>query len=917
MLTDTELDRLFAAWKTPEAGRQLIRKLRADGPVRKLQGRMDTVRTRYISKKMGRALYAESRTVELPGIVFREKDPKTTELWPQPCTVDLFISGMKSGRSRVQHTPDLFLITDSGFVVEEWREEGRLLRLAQERPHHFVKDEEGNWHYLPAEEHFKALGIDYRLRSADEHPRIFLANLWFLEDYSLESALPVPAAETSRLLALLGERKYVPHLELIHEHHFKADHVFQLLLTEDVYVDLHATRLDVVDDLVIYCDKVVAQADALLRLATSSALPDSALVLRVGSKLLYEQRPYEVVLVGTTEIIARDSNGDVMPLPMKLATELFQRQMLTVAGGAHVEKEYDLAEVLGDSKKLAAAMERRAAVLSQCATGISKRTLRRWASRVAGVTAPQDQLRALMPSQGANRTSRLPLAVLALAERAVKEHHNKPNKPSVFATYQHFVCLCSEAGETPMRQSSFYEWIKTRQNVVMREGLRKAYQQEPIPLHFDYEHPVHGVLPHEVVYVDHTIPNVFLRGMHLEDLGKPVLSIAIDGALSMARAFYLSYRPAGTESVLMLLRDYVRRNGRLPKVLVLDNGKEFHSEAVKLFCSLFSIHIRWRRRSKPRDSTMVERALGATEQEVISALEGNSIALKDPREVSSSVNPKKFIRWTLPALHGSIEHYLFEVHSKRVHPRFGMTPGEYEKRLLLECGAREHVLVRYDKTLKLLTSPHSGKATREVDRRKGVFVDGRFYWNDKLAQATQGEAVEVRCEMWCARAVYVCFRSEWIVAQARDGGRLEGRFPPELEMQRREEHRKKRNEAQKDKRAVGTARKKNLLWEPEVWDRRLREQAMEAYALYERLGMTEVLPEARNTRAHLLDVGTPRSSDLALIRAIEAEPDETGNDEQQVQQLAGRDDRVPGLNASATSGPAAPEQTTANDDDYF
>jgi len=94
------------------------------------------------------------------------------------------------------------------------------------------------------------------------------------------------------------------------------------------------------------------------------------------------------------------------------------------------------------------------------------------------------------------------------------------------------------------------------------------------------------------------------------------------------------------------------------------------------------------------------------------------------------------------------------VHPQRVHPRFGMTPNEFEQRLILELGARDHVLIRFDKKLKLLTSPHpQGKSTRDVDRRRGVFVDGMYYWNEKLAKAKVEEVAEVRCEMWCGRRI--------------------------------------------------------------------------------------------------------------------------------------------------------------------
>jgi putative transposase len=313
---------------------------------------------------------------------------------------------------------------------------------------------------------------------------------------------------------------------------------------------------------------------------------------------------------------------------------------------------------------------------------------------------------------------------------------------------------------------------------------------------------------------------------------------------------YLSYDAPSANTVLMILRDYVRRNGRLPDTIVLDNGAEFHSAALKRFCDLFRVNIRWRRRSKPRDSTLVERMLGVTETEVIAAQDGNTRCLKNPRMVSAEVHPGNFIRWTLPALHGSIEHFLFEIHPARVHPRFGVSPNDRESRLVVELGSREHVIVRYDEYFRLLTSPHSGsKPMRVVDRQRGVFVDGMHYWHECLSKAKPKEEVEVRVEMWCARVVYVCFRNDWVIAQARDGGRLDGRFRHEYEIAKRTENRERRTRAQQARRSSAGSHRKQELWIPERWDPRLREQAVEAYHLYSRLGMTEAFAGARSTRA--------------------------------------------------------------------
>jgi putative transposase len=872
VLSNTDIERQFVRFNTPESGRSLVRQARANGPVRKLQSNTDSVRTRYISRKMGRALFAESRTVELPAIVLREADQAIHELWPQPFTIDLIVEAPAGGRTRRQHTPDLLLVSEEeGFLVEEWREEKRLLRLAMERPHLFHKDDEGCWHYKPAEEYFAKAGIKYRLRSADELPRIYIANLHFLEDYSKEEAPLVPSEEVARLRALLEQQASIRHVDLIYQHGFTADHIFQMLLMRIGFVDLYEQRMDLTDDLRIFRDETIYRADHLLQAPVIAQLPANAIAIREGSKFIYDGRQMEVVLCGATEVIVRHGEGHTSSLPVPLVHDLFKQNMISAEAATNqVEVAYSLDEVVASKADLQRALARLEALNNPKSAQWSERTMRRLSKRVEGAESVQDKLQLLMSNYPSERAPRIPNEVIALADKAVLEH-NKPTKPTIASTYASLVTLCEAAGLMPMSRSTFYEWIKSRENVLAREGRRAKYQKAPIPLTFDYEHPVHGVLPHEIVYIDHTIANVFLKGQSVDDLGKPTLSIAVDGALSMTRALYLSFDPPSANTVLMILRDYVRRHGRLPRTIVLDNGAEFHSVALLKFCSQFGVHIRWRRRSKARDSSLVERSLGATEQEVIANIEGNTLALKNPRNVSPEVQPSRFIKWTLQALHGALEYYLFEHHPSRVHPRFGISPRDYESRMKLERGARSFVIVRYDTLFKLLTSPHAvGKRTRVIDRMRGVFVDGVFYWNDKLSHARKKEQAEVRREMWCARVVYVCFRGEWLIAQARDGGRLDGRFLHEYELARRTENRAKRNLAQRDRTSVRVSRDKTALMIPEIWDARLRDQAMETYYVYQRLGMTEALPEATNTRASVFDLGLPLARHSELIEAIDA-----------------------------------------------
>ena len=474
MLEHAEIEKLFQEFKTPAAGRELIRKIRAESPVRKLQGLMQHIRTRFHSKKMGRALYAESRTVELPGIFAREHDKSTLEMWPQACHLDIKVLGPSGGITRVQHIPDLFLVTESGFAMEEWREEARLLRYSVERPHHFYKDEEGRWHYRPIEEHLQKLGIEYRLRSADEHPRIYLANLAFLEDYGLETTPPVAPEVSAKMVRLLDERKSEPLLELVHTHGFKADHIFQMVLEQSVYVDLYAQRLDIAGELVVYGDKAYADAAALVRTQPVHEVPLPAARFAEGTKFLYDGKRFHVVISGASELVVRDDAGNQTVLTLDLIEKLVAKNAITVEE-QKVDREASLRSLMDcKQSELSEAMARLQAVRAGSADGVSARTIYRWKQATRGLITVQEQLLALVPGRDGNRSARLPEDVVAIAEEVVKEFHNKPNNPKVAHTYLKYVEACTDRTIVPMSQSTFYEWIRSRESIREREGNRQV-----------------------------------------------------------------------------------------------------------------------------------------------------------------------------------------------------------------------------------------------------------------------------------------------------------------------------------------------------------------------------------------------------------------------------------------------------------
>lgn len=147
MLTFAELHELFDQLGVPPAGRKLIEGARRNAPVREVKSNSSNVITRYASRKMSRMILTESRTVEYPAVVHYEHDPEILEYYAQPMKLEVWWGGPDGkATSRNLHYPDFLLVRKDGFVVEEWREEPRLERLAAKHPERFFKDESG-WRY--------------------------------------------------------------------------------------------------------------------------------------------------------------------------------------------------------------------------------------------------------------------------------------------------------------------------------------------------------------------------------------------------------------------------------------------------------------------------------------------------------------------------------------------------------------------------------------------------------------------------------------------------------------------------------------------------------------------------------------------------------------------------------------------------
>jgi putative transposase len=134
-------------------------------------------------------------------------------------------------------------------------------------------------------------------------------------------------------------------------------------------------------------------------------------------------------------------------------------------------------------------------------------------------------------------------------------------------------------------------------------------------------------LPMDLVQIDHTLMDVVVVDRDLRlSIGRPWLSLAIDVASRAVAGFSISLEFPSALSVSLVLSHTVLSKagwladrelqnldwpmGGLPRVIHVDNAKEFHSEALLRGCQEYGITLEHRPPGQPHFGGHIERLIG-------------------------------------------------------------------------------------------------------------------------------------------------------------------------------------------------------------------------------------------------------------------------------------------------------------------
>ena len=137
------------------------------------------------------------------------------------------------------------------------------------------------------------------------------------------------------------------------------------------------------------------------------------------------------------------------------------------------------------------------------------------------------------------------------------------------------------------------------------------------------------------------------------------MTILTDAFSRRGLSVYLTFDAPSYRSCMMILRECVRRHGRLPQILVIDGGPEFHSTYFETLLARYEVTKKTRPPAQARFGSVCERLFGTTNTQFIHNLRGNTQITRNVRQVTKSVNPQGQAVWTLGALDERLNEYVF------------------------------------------------------------------------------------------------------------------------------------------------------------------------------------------------------------------------------------------------------------------
>ncbi len=798
MLNTQELAAYIERHHLTLRAQQVINNVRTSPPSRRVQSSADNVACRYASRKMEGTIQAESHKNELPAVVGWEHDPRTYEFYDQPPKIKVSYIGRNGKRNTHLITPDFFLLQEhfTGWVeckTEEW-----LQARVAEGSKMYVHDSEAGWRCPPAEEYATSVGLQFQVRSSAATCWKSVRNLEFLSDY-LDERCPSPHREKMlRVREAFHGQAWVTLKELLDQLAVEdADTVFKMVADENLFVRLDQDLLTEPEYSLVFRDRLTADAYRLhLASHAEPALPAlKTLTVSPGQALKWDGKLWRILNVGDEDVFIEDEERVITSFRRQMFEQMVTDGVLTgLPQGTSLERDRaDEAVRCASPEDFEWAMYRYRCLfpnsLEDTPPNSSDRARRKWRALYArGQELYGSGFLGLLPRIHArgNRSRRLDARVIEIMNEVITDLFAQPGERTLVSCWGEACLRCEDEGLLTPSEVAFRDQIKrhkTQELKEAREGEKAAYSTSEFYWRIDQSTPRHGERPFEIGHIDHTELDLqFVGSRKGENLGKAWLTVLMDASTRTVLAWVIMFDEPSYRSCMTVIRECIRRHGRIPKTIVVDKGPEFESIYFETLLARLDSHKKTRPASKPRFGSVIERFFGMGNDAFVHNLRGNNQALQKPRQLSKSHDPRELAVWTLPTFREAFDGFLEKVYGAMEHPALGMSPKAAMEIGLAHSGLRRHVLIPYTRDLTIMCLPSTRKGRAMVDPGRGVKIGYIYYWTPAFCDPSLArKSVPVRYDPFDKSVAFAWIKDHWAPCQSEYANVFQGRTEKEIE----------------------------------------------------------------------------------------------------------------------------------------
>lgn len=665
------------------------------------------------------------------------------------------------------------------------------------------KTDAPGWRFPPGEAAaLNTYGAPYLVMSERDLSPELANNSAHLADYCRSGCQPAPIGLVTKAREYVGLNPGC-FLEAIYSEvpGITHDHICRMVVGGDLWVDLRRYEVSAAHACRVFTDSAVAKAHEIVEQGRANGDPTLRRAKFIkGEHLIVRGREHIVEYVHGTTVMLTDGSGDGLTMDIAILRRLevdgkLRSCGVPVVGAEAVNKilkvtpPSEMAKALAKFSRLEDYITKGMRRAPKGAPKLTS-TERHWLQKARLSSARYGRqgailgfLRARTPSE--LRRSRLAKPVLEALNKGIQDHYLGKGETCVAHAYAAYREAGMQAGIKVVDLSTFRRAIKRQAKSVVEAAKRGTYAaaQHAAPVTSLYafgqaeRHMQRG-------HADCSVADLSLLCKTLGvNLGTAWMVVMLDAYSKSVLASYVSFEPPSAASTLCLFRDCVRRNGRMPSEILADNGPEFANISVEFFLAFYQVEFIRRPVGRPRWGAEMERFWGSFNKRVTDTMAGATAALRTHLRIGPSHHPDRLAMHTINDLQAELETYCYKVYDELPHAGLnGMSPRQVREESIRQHGARDHVRIEEDDTLRKLTLPLvDGDGTAKIQAKDGVQVSAILYWNDVFdSDELTGTRVPVRWDPLDVTRVYAFVRGQWHECLALKLQRLREKTPEQL-----------------------------------------------------------------------------------------------------------------------------------------